>query len=333
MSLIINNLSIEQLLETRSFRTEANVQATSNSVLQLSASSQLVHIFTGNTSGQSVKMPDATTLSVGHRFEIYNEASVQIAIKDYADNSLITLQQDQGTVFILQSNANASGVWVFHSVSQSLVGSGEFLVTNPAGLGNPGLTVNYTGGQANFNGVLTDVAPGSLNLPDNTSGYIYVDVDATVKYGTSLPPNVMVLAEFTTASGAITVLQDQREFVEQNLVWGNVTDISDVTSQQAAQAGSVERYARADHVHYANFLKSKAGIVAYTEFSGTPRKATVTFTNAFSSNNYTVTVVGEDARIWTVESKATTGFTINSNANTALTGNVFWKAAMTGESD
>ena len=79
-------------------------------------------------------------------------------------------------------------------------------------------------------------------------------------------------------------------------------------------------------------LLTKNGTIAAASFTGTPRTATVTFTTAFPSTNYTIGVTGSDARQWSFSSKATTGFTINSNANGALSGNVDWQAGAIGES-
>lgn len=79
-------------------------------------------------------------------------------------------------------------------------------------------------------------------------------------------------------------------------------------------------------------LQSKAGSVDNTSFIGTPRKATVTFSTPFSNNNYAISVTGEDARSWTIESKVSGSFIINTNSNTTLTGTTFWIATAFGES-
>lgn len=71
---------------------------------------------------------------------------------------------------------------------------------------------------------------------------------------------------------------------------------------------------------------SKAGSEASGSFSGVPRKATITFSTAFPDANYSVAIVGDDSRIWTIESKTASGFTINSNSAVALTANVDWTA-------
>jgi hypothetical protein len=71
-------------------------------------------------------------------------------------------------------------------------------------------------------------------------------------------------------------------------------------------------------------LKAASGSVA--SFSGTPKKSNVTFTSAFANNLYAVNVIGEDARIFTIESKTSASFTINSNSSVALSGPVYWIA-------
>jgi len=80
-------------------------------------------------------------------------------------------------------------------------------------------------------------------------------------------------------------------------------------------------------------LATKSGIVAAGSFVADPvlRKATVTFAVAFADNNYSVTVTGEDARGWTIESKTAAGFKISSGSAAALAGNTFWIAVKNGE--
>jgi hypothetical protein len=78
-------------------------------------------------------------------------------------------------------------------------------------------------------------------------------------------------------------------------------------------------------------LKTKAGSVTNTSFTGSPRKATVTFSTAFADTNYAITITGESARTWTIESKLAGSFIINSNSATAISGNTYWIATAYGE--
>jgi hypothetical protein len=76
-------------------------------------------------------------------------------------------------------------------------------------------------------------------------------------------------------------------------------------------------------------LKVYANTVVATAFSsgtpGAPKRAAVLFTTPLPSTDYTITITSADVRVWTFESKATTGFTINSNGNQVLSGEVHWQ--------
>jgi hypothetical protein len=71
---------------------------------------------------------------------------------------------------------------------------------------------------------------------------------------------------------------------------------------------------------------AKAGSGSAASFGGTPRSSSITFGSAFSDNLYAVTVTGEDARSFTIQSKTSGSFIINSNSSVALTGPVYWIA-------
>ncbi len=79
------------------------------------------------------------------------------------------------------------------------------------------------------------------------------------------------------------------------------------------------------------YLLQKNGLVSGSTFSGSPLISSVIFTNSFSANNYSIIITGEDARMWSIQSKSISGFTINSNSSVSLAGNVFWMASENGE--
>jgi hypothetical protein len=80
-----------------------------------------------------------------------------------------------------------------------------------------------------------------------------------------------------------------------------------------------------------NVLKTKAGSVTNTTFSGTPLTASVTFVSSFSDTNYAISITGEDSRAWVVQNKTANGFVINSVSNTAVTGTTYWTCTAYGE--
>ncbi len=71
----------------------------------------------------------------------------------------------------------------------------------------------------------------------------------------------------------------------------------------------------------------KAGSVSAMSWGlvGPDFRYDVVFDSIYQNTNYAVTISAtSDARIWTIQNKLNTGFTINSNSNTPLTGDVFW---------
>jgi hypothetical protein len=74
---------------------------------------------------------------------------------------------------------------------------------------------------------------------------------------------------------------------------------------------------------YIPTLKSLSGSAA--SFAGNPYSASITFLNSYT-NNYGVSVIGEDSRAWSISGKSSTGFTIDSNSSVGLTGAVYWIA-------
>ena len=50
----------------------------------------------------------------------------------------------------------------------------------------------------------------------------------------------------------------------------------------------------------------------------------VSFNNPYLNNNYSISVVGDDLRAWSISNKQFTGFTIISNSTTVPAGNVYW---------
>lgn len=117
MTLLVDNGTIEGLLRSRSWSADLTTQVLSNSTLQLLATSAFHQAFTGNTSGQIVKMPNATTLNNGHKFEMFNLAtSAQIMVKDFANGPLFTAVYSSVIRLTLIDNSTQAGLWATSSV-------------------------------------------------------------------------------------------------------------------------------------------------------------------------------------------------------------------------
>ena len=71
----------------------------------------------------------------------------------------------------------------------------------------------------------------------------------------------------------------------------------------------------------------QSGVVSGSQFSGNPKRLTVTLPQALPNTNYSITVTGEIARTWSIVSgsRTTSSFGISANANAAFTQNVYWQ--------
>lgn len=78
-------------------------------------------------------------------------------------------------------------------------------------------------------------------------------------------------------------------------------------------------------------LSTRSGVVAPGDFSGSPKTATVTFSTALPTSNYSISISSEDSRFWTFENKTEHGFTINANADASLISSVTYIAIEHGE--
>lgn len=79
-------------------------------------------------------------------------------------------------------------------------------------------------------------------------------------------------------------------------------------------------------------LPTKSGEVAAGSFSGSPLQYAVNFASDFADAGYSISIGGNDARMFNWASRTASGFIINTNSAIALTGPVTWKAVKIGES-
>ena len=70
-----------------------------------------------------------------------------------------------------------------------------------------------------------------------------------------------------------------------------------------------------------NNNKIQNGIISNSSFGGSPYSSSVSGLG-YNDTNYTIAVMGIDARSWTYSNKTNNGFIINTNSSTALTGEV-----------
>lgn len=137
---------VEGLQSSKSQRWQVLSTDTSASTLQLLASSEFIQVLTGSTSGQIVKMPDATTLLVGHSYQIWNISTKVVLAKNFASTVIGTLPENAVVATItLTDNSTAAGVWLL-SISNIVTGIGtEATLTFTRNGGTSNNAYLYTG--------------------------------------------------------------------------------------------------------------------------------------------------------------------------------------------
>jgi hypothetical protein len=103
----------------------ASIQATANSANALTAASRLLWVYTGTIAGQIVRLGDARTYTVGHKYEIWNTSNQSISVQNNASTAIFTLAAYQKTWVVLQDKTTQAGTWLFEANFMSGTGGGS----------------------------------------------------------------------------------------------------------------------------------------------------------------------------------------------------------------
>lgn len=112
---VTGNLTVNGASPGRSGSAYATLSSGTPNITLTSSSNQ-VQIVTADAEGQSITLPDATTMTKGAGFFVfYNTSSYYVAIKDAGGTIREYLYPSasavQGVTLVLQENADANGVW------------------------------------------------------------------------------------------------------------------------------------------------------------------------------------------------------------------------------
>ena len=106
MTHIVDNVNVESnLTYVTNSPGLTSTSTTLNGTDTLTTASSFVRIYTGTSTGYSVILPDATTLTNGWKYDIFNESSQPILIKDKIGTILATVAQTSVGRGILESNS------------------------------------------------------------------------------------------------------------------------------------------------------------------------------------------------------------------------------------
>jgi len=102
--------------------TPYTIQACANSTLVLTNASNPRILFTGNTGGQKIQMPDATTLSsTANEWDIANQSNVAIPVLNAASALLFFLLPGQSISLTPYTFATAAGSWSIETYSSNIM--------------------------------------------------------------------------------------------------------------------------------------------------------------------------------------------------------------------
>jgi hypothetical protein len=113
-NLNINNnnlLSVNKIDEKISVSIPTYTTVTTDGTLTLTSNSTTTHFITGSATGYSVVFPNATTLTNGTNYEIYNRSSNSITLKYNDGSPLAILDLESVSSLILQDNSTGNGVF------------------------------------------------------------------------------------------------------------------------------------------------------------------------------------------------------------------------------
>jgi hypothetical protein len=204
---------------------------------------------------------------------------------------------------------------------------------------NPALTASYA---------LFSLNGGSSTTPEGNIGDIQYNVDGTNFGGVSVltydGTDLTATGSFTGSFvGSFLGTSSWAESASQAVTASYINGSTFTSTNRALSASnaltasyvsgsiftSTNRALSASNALTASYVPSiRASSASAADFSiiGGDYGTVIALNPTFPNNNYAVTVTGEDARGWTIESKSNTQFTIQSNSAIALTGPVYWIA-------
>ncbi len=97
-------------MQANNFIENAVTTATAGTTTTLTVSSAKTQQFTGSAT-QTVVLPNATTLAVGHQFVVMNRSSGAVTVNMNGGGLLQTLAASSFAIFTLINNGTAAGTW------------------------------------------------------------------------------------------------------------------------------------------------------------------------------------------------------------------------------
>lgn len=120
-------IEVADLVNILSLETHTS---TLNGTDLLNVNSVTLHRIIGTATGYSVQLPDASTLKPGRRFEISNESSETILLKDGSGTTLFSIVAGSFATATLETDGSAAGNWIITIIGSAATGILSYVITS-----------------------------------------------------------------------------------------------------------------------------------------------------------------------------------------------------------
>ena len=148
MGLVNIGIKSEGLLEGESSRLGMTKITLSASTYVMTVDTTHYIVLDGTTSGQVLRLPNATTLQQGHQYFVVNDSTSAFVSMYYNDGTtlLITLPPNTRTHVVAKTITTSNGVWIIEQSSSSTLSSTSYL-SYYGGNANVGRYLQYVPGE------------------------------------------------------------------------------------------------------------------------------------------------------------------------------------------
>jgi len=202
MTHIIDNSTVESVLNNYSWATPPQTWALASGTRTLTNANSHLQVFTGTTAGQIVQFSDARTYPVGWRYFLINTDTATIDTRNGAGTTLIQIQPRGLVEFFLTDNSTLAGVWKMSVHSASNLQGIAPAICGYGGQANTGRYLEFVSGNASDTGPFV-VIGGSYLVAISCSANASTTGAVSVYKTTDLATPIATLTITTASSGYI----------------------------------------------------------------------------------------------------------------------------------
>jgi hypothetical protein len=213
MPLTIDNFEVEQTARLKTLSFNPTILTVANQTTQLDNTTPYTYMLIGSTAGQILKLPNATTILLGHSFRFWNKSSVTVTINDFGGTTQLTLASGENAEFAVRDISTTAGIWAFKSTASS---SSQLSVEdNNVLISSSVTTLNF-----GIGATVTNDESGQVTI-DNTG--VYYRVVTTETQLLSVMTELNTLGGGAVQFAAQVTLTANRTFNFNNIRWIGAT--------------------------------------------------------------------------------------------------------------